>query len=166
MQKIFELKTKEYSQELVDLFQDYTAHHEMVYHLSPLTAQIYTFILFRDARNGVTFDEIVEILKSSKSSVSTSLNLLLSQNLIEHFNKINERKRYFRVNPNFVTERLEKIREVLVKEHILTTKMKQLAEKGVIEVNNCHDKIDVFIKHLDISEKHLLKTIENLKNTN
>lgn len=155
-----------HSQELIELFQDYCAHHEAVYQFSPLTSQIYTFITFRNERSGVTFEEIVDTLKTSKSSVSTSLNLLISQNLIEHYNKINERKRYFRLNPNFMTERLEQIRDIIEKEHDLRLKTKALMEKGELQMYNCSGKMDLFINHLEISKEQITKTINKLKSSN
>ncbi len=153
-------------QRLVDLFQDFCAHHEMVYNFSPLTAQIYTYILFNNNRGGVTFDELVERLHASKSSVSTSLNLLISNNQIEHFTKIEERKRFFRLNPNFIINRLEIIKNVLIKECSLTLKLKDLVDEGVVNTINCQKKMDIYIDHLKKSEQNIAKTIDNLNSIN
>ncbi|MEK6450962.1 MULTISPECIES: GbsR/MarR family transcriptional regulator [unclassified Myroides] len=156
----------QYDQRLVDLFQDYCAHHELVYHFSPLTAQIYTYIMFNNNRDGVTFDELVEKLNASKSSVSTSLNLLISNNQIEHFNKIDERKRFFRLNPNYITIRLQLIKDLLDREQILSLKIKNYLEEGMINSNNCQGKMNLYIEHLEESISQLTKTIEKLKSTN
>ncbi|WP_267740673.1 GbsR/MarR family transcriptional regulator [Myroides injenensis] len=152
--------------ELVDLFQDYCAHHELVYHFSPLTAQIYTYIMFNNNRDGVTFDELIEKLNASKSSVSTSLNLLISNNQIEHFNKIDERKRFFRLNPNFMTIRLQLIKDVLEREYHLITRMKSFLKSGEINANNCEAKMHLYLEHLQKSKNQLGETIEKLKSTN
>ncbi|MDM1497303.1 GbsR/MarR family transcriptional regulator [Myroides odoratimimus] len=156
----------QYDQNLVDLFQDYCAHHELVHHFSPLTAQIYTYIMFNNNRDSVTFDELVERLNASKSSVSTSLNLLISNNQIEHFNKIDERKRYFRLNPNYMTLRLQIIRDVLEREHALCLKMLKFVDEGVLKTDNCNNKVELYIDHLAKSKSHLADTIEKLKSTN
>jgi DNA-binding transcriptional regulator GbsR (MarR family) len=156
----------QHNEELVDLFQDYCAHHEAVYHFSPLTAQIYTYIMFNNNRDGVTFDEIVERLHASKSSVSTSLNLLISNNQIEHFNKIDERKRFFRLNPNFIIIRLQLIRDMLDREQALSQKMQNFLKNGEINASNCQTKMDIYINHLSTSKEQLKETIEQLKSTN
>lgn len=156
----------QHNEELVDLFQDYCAHHEAVYHFSPLTAQIYTYIMFNNNRDGVTFDELVERLHASKSSVSTSLNLLISNNQIEHFNKMDERKRFFRLNPNFIIIRLQLIRDMLDREQALSQKMQNFLKNGEINANNCQTKMDIYISHLSTSKEQLRETIEQLKSTN
>jgi len=156
----------QYDQRLVDLFQDFCAHHEVVYNFSPLTAQIYTYIMFNNNRDGVTFDELVERLNASKSSVSTSLNLLISNNQIEHFNKIDERKRFFRLNSNFITTRLELIKNMLDRESTLTLKLKGYVEEGLVNTNNCQAKMKLYIEHLENSKIQLTNTIEKLKSTN
>lgn len=156
----------QYDQDIVDLFQDYCSHHEIVYHFSPLTAQIYTYIMFNNNRDGITFDEIVEKLNASKSSVSTSLNLLTSNNQIEHFNKIDERKRFFRLNPNFIIIRLQSIKDLLNREQALSIKMLKYLKNENINMNNCQKKIDIYITHLDGGKDHLRETIEQLKSIN
>lgn len=156
----------QYDQDLVDLFQDFCAHHELVYQLSPLTAQIYTYIMFNNNRDGVTFDELVERLNASKSSVSTSLNLLISNNQIEHFNKIDERKRFFRLNPNYMTLRLQIIRDVLEREHALSLRLVKFVDEGTLKANNCNKKMELYIDHLEKGKNHMTETIEKLKSTN
>lgn len=152
--------------EVVQLFQDYCAHHEIVHRFSPLTAQIYTYITFVNNKDGVTFDELVENLHTSKSSVSTSLNLLLSNNLVEQFNKINERKRFFRLNDNYITERLILIRDIISKEKELTIKLKNCQKKGLLNTQSSLSTADLYIEHLEKSKIHLTETIEKLKSTN
>lgn len=153
----------QYDQGLVELFQDYCKHYESVFHISPLTAQIYTYIMFNGHRDGITFDEIVEKLNASKSSVSNSLNLLISNNQIEHFNRIDERKRFFRLNPNFMMMRLEIIRDFLEKEQSLTSKLKQYMDNQELETFSCLHKMDIYLEHLEKSKAQLTKTIEKLK---
>lgn len=156
----------QYDQRIIDLFQDFCAHHEAVYNFSPLTAQIYTYIMFNNNREGVTFDELIDRLHASKSSVSTSLNLLISNHQIEYFTKIEERKRFFRLNSQHITNRLELIRTILVKEHNLITQLKDLVGEGVIKTNNCQVKMSLYVDHLEKSEQHLSNTINKLNSTN
>ncbi|UVD78246.1 MULTISPECIES: transcriptional regulator [Myroides] len=122
--------------------------------------------MFNNNRDGVTFDELVEKLNASKSSVSNSLNLLISNNQIEHFNKIDERKRFFRLNPNFMTTRLQLIRDLLEREHNLSLRLENFVTTGEINAQNCEMKMKLYIDHLEKSKKHLTETIEKLKSTN
>ena len=86
------------------------------FNLPPLAAKIYGYLIFDFNREGLTFDEIVEIFGASKSSVSTSLSLLLSHSLIIDFNKVNDRKRYFSLNENFMKLRFAEIVDRLKEE--------------------------------------------------
>ncbi len=154
------------TKEMIDLFQDFCAHHETVYNFSPLTAQIYTYIMFNNNKDGVTFEELVEKLHASKSSVSTSLNLLISLNKIEHFNKIDERKRFFRLTPNYIINRLELIKNLLQKEYSLTLRLKSLDGCKIVGTSNFEEKSQVYIEHLEKSSKQLTETIHKLKSIN
>ncbi len=86
------------------------------FNLPPLAAKIYGYLIFDFKREGLSFDEIVTIFSASKSSVSTSLCLLLSNNLIIDFNKVNDRKRYFSMNENFMKLRFVEIVDRLKEE--------------------------------------------------
>ncbi|MHC5201920.1 GbsR/MarR family transcriptional regulator [Myroides sp. LJL119] len=152
--------------EILQLFQDYCSHYELVYRFSPLTAQVYTYITFVNNKDGVTFDELVEKLNTSKSSVSTSIHLLLSSNLIEQFNKIDERKRFFRLNQDYVTKRLTMIRDILIKEKELGTKLRNLQDRGLVNTQCCKATNDLYLEHLEKSKIQLTQTIEKLKSTN
>ncbi|MGC4129338.1 MAG: transcriptional regulator [Bergeyella sp.] len=77
--------------------------------LPPLAAKIYAYMVFDFERKGLSFDDLVETFGASKSSVSTSLNLLLSNKLITDINKLEERRRYFIINEDFVKIRFEEI---------------------------------------------------------
>lgn len=156
----------EYEQDLVDFFQDYCAHHEALYNYTPLTSKLYTFLLFSGLRDGVAFDEMVEKLNASKSSVSTSLNILLNNNQIEQFNKIDERKRYFRINPKYLTNRLFTIKESIEKELSLTCRLLDFNQKKKLNVLNCESRINIYIEHLEKSSEEISQTIEKLKNSN
>ena len=80
------------------LLEDLSAIHMEMFHLPPLTANIFTLMMFDFEKEGITFEEILDATCASKSSVSNALNRLLQSNHIEFTNKLNERKRYYRVN--------------------------------------------------------------------
>ncbi|MET3535198.1 transcriptional regulator [Chryseobacterium limigenitum] len=91
------------------IFQDAVKFYGTVFNLPPLASKIYAYLLFDYEKMGITFDEFVEVLSASKSSVSTSISLLLSSQLIVDHNKMDERKRYFFINDEYKKIRFEKI---------------------------------------------------------
>ncbi|WP_430614997.1 GbsR/MarR family transcriptional regulator [Flavobacterium sp. JP2137] len=155
-----------YEKDIVEFFQDYCAHHETMYNYSPLTAKIYTFLMLSESREGVTFDEIVEKLNASKSSVSSSLNLLVNNTHIEHFNKIDERKRYFRINPEYLTIRLNTIKEILDKEKSLTYRLKDYKAHKEAPSQDCQKRMGIYLEHLEQATRGLTHTIDKLKTSN
>lgn len=75
--------------------------------LSPLGAKIYALLIIADEEL-YTFDDIVELTKASKSSVSNQLNELLDRNKILFETKTDSRKRFFKTNQNYINEMLRK----------------------------------------------------------
>ncbi|WP_144281620.1 transcriptional regulator [Chryseobacterium echinoideorum] len=91
------------------IFQDAVKFYGTVLNLPPLASKIYSYLIFDFDKVGITFDEFVEVFSASKSSVSTSLSLLLNLQLIVDINKMDERKRYFFANDDYKRIRFEKI---------------------------------------------------------
>jgi DNA-binding transcriptional regulator GbsR (MarR family) len=91
------------------IFQNAVKFYGTVFSLPPLASKIYAYLLFDYDKVGITFDEFVEVLSASKSSVSTSISLLLNAELIVDHNKMDERKRYFFINDGYKKIRFEKI---------------------------------------------------------
>ncbi|EJL68250.1 hypothetical protein [Chryseobacterium populi] len=91
------------------IFQDAVRFYGTVFNIPPLASKIYAYLLFDYEKVGITFDEFVEVLSASKSSVSTSISLLLNAQLIVDHSKMDERKRYFFINDEYKKIRFEKI---------------------------------------------------------
>lgn len=91
------------------IFQDAVRFYGTVLNLPPLASKIYSYLIFDFDKVGITFDEFVEVFSASKSSVSTSINLLLNSELIVDINKMDERKRYFFANDDYKKIRFERI---------------------------------------------------------
>ncbi|HPW88653.1 MAG TPA: transcriptional regulator [Kaistella chaponensis] len=92
-----------------DLFCDMVKFYGNAFHLPPLAAKIYSYLIFDFERKGVPFDEFVEVFSASKSAVSSNLNLLLNLKIISDFNRIDERKRFFVMNEKFMKIRFGEI---------------------------------------------------------
>ncbi|KAB1065695.1 GbsR/MarR family transcriptional regulator [Salibacter halophilus] len=84
------------TQEEKRLIEDFGVHLEQKEELSPLAARIYATLILQ-VGYGVTFDELVNDLEASKSSISTNLKMLSQLNLIEYTTKCGDRKKYYRV---------------------------------------------------------------------
>ncbi len=97
------------------LFEDWAAFFGECFHLPPLAAKIQALLIFDFTREGVTFEELVAAFSVSKSSISTSLHILLDIGLITELSKVG-RKRYFSINNEFVKLRFEELLERLTTE--------------------------------------------------
>src|SRR5690606_28709516 len=86
------------------------------------------YLVFDFERKGVSFDEFVEVLAASKSSVSSNLNLLLNLKIIKDFNKIDERKRFFVMNEDFMKIRFEELIEMMQRELLIIDNIKQIRD--------------------------------------
>jgi len=113
-----------------EIFREMVKFYGDAFHLPPLAAKIYAYLIFDFDRNGVSFDEFVEIFCASKSSVSSNLNLLLNLNIITDFNKIDERKRFFVMNEKYMKIRFQEIIEKMDRELLILNKLKDFRNTG------------------------------------
>ncbi|WP_027126383.1 GbsR/MarR family transcriptional regulator [Gelidibacter mesophilus] len=119
--------------------------------IAPLAARIYA-LLTLSSFEGLTFEEIREIIGSSKSSTSVNLNVLTQLKHIEYYTKSGDRKRYFRASKYFQLTNLEAYHESLENEIKLVEKI------------NSYNKIhfpEKFVNEKslgDIAKDYLLKT--------
>lgn len=98
-----------------ELIESLGMHFESMYQLPPLATRIYAQLILTGS-DGLTFEELIEATEASKSSVSTSINLLLQTQKIEYFTKPGDRKRYFRKNANYLKNRLSNYLQQVTKE--------------------------------------------------
>jgi DNA-binding transcriptional regulator GbsR (MarR family) len=135
------------------IFQDAVRFYGTVFSLPPLASKIYSYLLFDYEKVGITFDEYVEVLSASKSSVSTSISLLLNAQLIVDHNKMDERKRYFFINDEYKKIRFEKIVQKMQDEL-----------KLLDDLNNFKtSKDDGYNERIEVYKALLNKNIENIQ---
>lgn len=67
--------------------------------MAPLEARIFSTLILT-GKQGSTFDELVNDLGASKSTICTHLNTLQAAGRVTYFTKTGDRKRYFTVAPN------------------------------------------------------------------
>ena len=79
-----------------------------------LAGRILGLLSFMD-KEEYTFEEIVDELKISKSSASTTLNHLLDSDKVEYITYAGDRKRYFRIKINTRRQFLQAMRNHIAK---------------------------------------------------
>src|SRR5690606_37427613 len=97
------------------LVEELGIHFENLHLLPPLAARIYATLLL-EGMEGLTFEDLLAQTVSSKSSVSTNLNLLMLAEMIEYTTLPGDRKRYFRKKANHFKSRLNKYLSLMEKE--------------------------------------------------
>lgn len=125
------------------------------FNLPPLSAKIYAYLIFDFDRKGICFDDFVCIFSASKSSVSSNLNLLLNAHLIKDFNTINERRRHFVINDNYINIRFTAIINKMKQELLILDKLQKF--------RGCTTEADV--NRFQIYRKLLKKNIQNIEET-
>lgn len=137
-----------------DLFCDMVKFYGNAFHLPPLAAKIYAYLIFDFDRKGVAFDEFVEVFSASKSSVSSNLNLLLNLNIISDFIRIDERKRFFVMNEKYMQIRFAEIITKMEDELLILNKLK--------DFRNSNDEAS--LKKFEIYQNLFQNSISNIKN--
>ena len=147
----------------IELFESFSVHLENAYNFPPLAAKIQAYMVLQSNKEGYTFEDLLHVFKVSKSSLSTAINLLLSKNQIEYVHRIDCRKRYFRLNYNYVPEKLEFLHEMISKDLFFTSKInahrKELKNTSTIDDNGI---ISIYIKYLEQSKVLLEDTINQI----
>lgn len=135
------------------IFQNAVRFYGTVFSLPPLASKIYSYLLFDYEKVGITFDEFVEVLSASKSSVSTSISLLLNAQLIVDRSKMDERKRYFFINDEYKKIRFEKIVQKMQDELRLLDDLNNFKKS----------KDDEYNERIEVYKALLNKNIENIQ---
>src|SRR5690625_6473178 len=97
------------NEDKLELINDFSNYFEEIYKFPPLTSKIYSYLILDISKEGTTFDELVEVFNASKSSVSNSLNFLSQLDYVEHFTKIDNRRRFYRVASGSIIVRLKRL---------------------------------------------------------
>ena len=140
-----------------EIYQELIDFYGGVFSLPPLSAKIYAYLIFDFDKKGQTFDDLVETFCASKSSISASINFLLNANLIKTVNKIDERKRYFVFNDDFVKFRFEEIVNRLKREIKILDQLNNYRESQ-LESSQLSERYSIYRRLLE-------KNIENIENT-
>ncbi len=158
-----------FSQKKKNLVEELGLFFQERHKFPPLAARIYSILLLT-SYEGFSFEQLMEITQSSKSSVSTNLNLLISLKFVDFYTKTGNRKRYFRSTGSFVINMLKEHADAIFKEL-------QIAEK-VNTFNKNHNPVKfekkgyiglIFQTYLEAQKQNIEDTIEKIvafQNTN
>lgn len=147
-------------EEMVEMFG---VHFERVYNIPPLGARILGMLIIDGCKAGITFEDLVERMSASKSSVSTNLNLLLKLGKIEYYTIAGDRKKYFRPAP--FSERLMSYIKIIEFEKEIIERMLSYRERTAsCPAEKCNlENTKAYKEHVLEVEKLLLKTIDRFK---
>lgn len=153
--------------EKMDLVEKLGVHLEKREQLAPVAARILAYIILT-GKKGTTFEDMVTILRASKSTISTHLNHLQDLKKIVYFTKTGDRKRYFIINKDMIVQHIDTIinewQEVKAlhleikkyKETINTQKTKNEEEKFDLNFHNDYIK---FLDEASMSIEQLRKKL-------
>ncbi|WP_276133951.1 GbsR/MarR family transcriptional regulator [Polluticoccus soli] len=100
------MSTMKLSQEKLSLIEEFGVFHEQN-GMQPAAGRVIALLFISDNVE-LTFEEIYETLHMSKSAASNAINFLLSTNRIEYITKPGERRRYFRVKAQNITDVIQR----------------------------------------------------------
>lgn len=114
---------KEQKKKLIELLGVYFEREKLV---APLAARILSTLILNGSQ-GTTFEQLVNDLEASKSTICTHLNALEGQQKISYFTKCGDRKRYYFMAPGYVSRKIDLLlsqwqRERTLQEQILVYK--------------------------------------------
>ena len=145
------------------LVETFGVHFETLYNLPPLASRILGLLIVDGCHIGITFEELVERTTASKSSVSTSVNLLVKLGRITYYTVPGDRKKYYKPAP--FSNRLANYLNVMHVEKEILSELLHYREQTVScpeEIRNM-ENIKAYRTHVLEVEELLKKTIQKFK---
>lgn len=141
--------------ELVEMFGVF---FESTHHLPPLASRILGNLIIDGCKTGLTFEDLVERMSASKSTVSTSLNLLLKMEKVTYYTLTGDRKKYYKPSP--FSNRLQNYLKMIELEKTIIEKMMNYREKTV----SCPEE-RCNLENMQEYRKHVLNVESIIENT-
>ena len=136
-----------------------------LHHLSPMAARTLSVLAIEGSAEGLTFEGLIERLQASKSTLSTSINLLQDKELVYYETKENKRRKYFKSFP--FDKRFGEFLDLVRYEKDFTTRfesyMKEQNQREYIFPQERINKMDVFLDFLTQIEELTQDFLEKLK---
>ncbi|NIJ46437.1 DNA-binding transcriptional regulator GbsR (MarR family) [Wenyingzhuangia heitensis] len=121
------------------LIEKLGVHFEQKEKIAPVAARIKSYIIL-NGKKGTTFEELIEKLCASKSTISTHLTHLQGSNKITYFTKIGDRKKYFILNPDSIIQSIDEMISTWTHQRDLHSEVKQFKE----DMNHDLEEIEKF----------------------
>lgn len=159
------------NQKRCKLIEKLGVHFEQKDKLAPVAARIVAYIIL-NGKKGTSFDELVENLCASKSTISTHLTYLQSHEKIIYFTKTGDRKKYFILNPDSIIQNINQMISMWTTQRDLHIEVKAFKEdfnnlKETIEEEkfdlDFHNDYIQFLDQTILSVNHLKSKINNKK---
>ena len=136
-----------------------------LHHLSPMAARTLSILAIEGSAEGLTFEGLIERLQTSKSTLSTSINLLQDKELVYYETKENKRRKYFKSFP--FDKRFGEFLDLVRYEKDFTIRfesyMKEQNQREHIFPQERINKMDVFLDFLTQIEELTQDFLEKLK---
>jgi len=128
--------------------------------LSPLSSRIYALLIL-SSYDGMSFEAIVTTMQASKSSISSSINVLLQLHYIDYYTKPGDRKRYFKTSQFYIKNTMERQIRLIEKELTIVQKINNFNKENNPEKFKNEKSLGIlFQEHL---ENQRIKINETLK---
>jgi len=88
------IEVEEKKKEIVEKYGMFMEKNEK---FPPIAARIFSTLLFSENK-GSTFEELVNFLGASKSTISTNLQKLSNMEVVDYYTKPGDRKKYFKLS--------------------------------------------------------------------
>lgn len=132
------------------LIEMFGVHFENVHNLPPLASRILGLLILDACKDGITFESLIDQVAASKSSVSTSLNLLLKLGKITYYTLPGDRKKYFKPSP--ISERITNYIKMIEFEKEIINRVRTYRENTACSLEEKYN-----IEHLKEYERHVLR---------
>ncbi|WP_027127555.1 GbsR/MarR family transcriptional regulator [Gelidibacter mesophilus] len=96
--------------------------------IAPVAARILAYIILT-GKSGTTFEDLVNDLCASKSTISTHLNHLADLKRILYFTKTGDRKKYYTINEDSIIQNIDTMMESWIQQKELHLEIKAHKEK-------------------------------------
>lgn len=143
-----------------NLIEELSLHFEREHKLPPLASKIYSILILSKSET-LTFEEIIDFTRASKSSVSNQLNFLIEEGRVNFIFKEDKRKRYFKTKCDYLKKTLELNLEKTEREIEMLSKVIQYKKDE--KLNQKH--VTLFKDHLESEKKKNLDTLKNVEHT-
>ena len=156
----------EIQREKEELIEMFGVHFEALHNIPPLGSRILGTLILDCCKNGMTFEDLVERMGASKSSISTNLNLLLKMGKISYYTLPGDRKKYFKPSP--FSERLTNYLKIIDFEKKIIEKLLGYREKTMsCAEEQCNlENAKAYRDHVLGMEELTVTAIERFKKNN